>query len=164
MVGQWLAGLERRYSAEQITIGVPDRAAADLVPQLEQLLTACGVPARYGVGMPVARSSPYRFLAAVMEYLNDGSFSALGALVRHPAVTDWLAERGVADDWLDRLDAYQGKHLPARLDVGWVKQAAPSEVLGRMVRLVQAHAENGHGTSLRGPAIAPAILAHPTPS
>ncbi len=152
VVGQWLAGLERRYSAEQITIGVPDRAAADLVPQLEQLLTACGVPARYGVGMPVAQSSPYRFLAAVMEYLNDGSFSALGALVRHPAVTDWLAERGVADDWLDRLDAYQGKHLPARLDVGWVKQAAPSEgPRSHGQASSSTHAENGHGTSLRGP-------------
>lgn len=134
VVGQWLAGLERRYSAEQITVGVPDRAAADLVPQLEQLLTACGVPARYGVGMPVAQSSPYRFFAAVTEYLNDGSFFALSALVRHPAVTDWLAEQGVADDWLDRLDAYQGKHLPARLETENAEVADVSSAVERLLR------------------------------
>ncbi len=150
MVGHWLAGLDGRYSAEQITIGVPDRAAADLVPQLEQSLAACDVPARYGVGKPVVQTSPSRLLAAVMEYLNDGSFSALAALARHPAVVDWLAEQGIPNDWLDRLDAYQGAHLPASLDVGWVKQAAPSEES----RPPDQHgsgtqAENGYGTSVR---------------
>ncbi|MDZ7618841.1 MAG: hypothetical protein U1E05_17690 [Patescibacteria group bacterium] len=132
-VGRWLAGLESRYSADQITIGVPDRAAADLTPQLEQLLTACDVPARYGVGKPVAQASPYRLLASVMAYLNDGSFSALAAMARHPALVDWLADQGAADDWLDRLDAYQGEHLPARLEK---EEEGVADVYGAVERLL----------------------------
>jgi ATP-dependent helicase/nuclease subunit B len=117
-VGRWLAELGGAYSAEQISLGVPDRAAEELVPQLEQLLNACGVPARYGVGWPIGQSSPCRLLAAVEEYLAHGSFAALAALVRHPALADWLADQGIEGDWLSRLDAYQGEHLPARLEVG----------------------------------------------
>ncbi|MDY0166195.1 MAG: PD-(D/E)XK nuclease family protein [Thermoguttaceae bacterium] len=156
-VGRWLAGLGARYPAEQITIGVPDRVADELVPQLQQLLTACGVPARYGVGRPVAQSSPCRLLTAVAEYLTSRSFAALAALVRHPALADWVVQQGIRGDWLSRLDAYQGERLPARLDksgspVGWGRQAASAvgrRSLGQ--RSSDPQRENGDGSSLQRP-------------
>ncbi len=153
-VGRWLAGLGGRYPAEQITIGVPDRVADELVPQLQQLLTACGVPARYGVGRPVVQSSPCRLLGAVGEYLTSRSFATLAALVRHPALADWLSgdwsvfrptgvrsskepqaentdlspsdgQHGIRGDWLSRLDAFQGEHLPARLEALVASEPSP---------------------------------------
>ncbi len=169
-VGRWLAGLGGRYSADQITIGVPDRVAEELVPQLQQLLTACGVPARYGVGKPVAQSSPCRLLAAVAEYLTHGSFAAFAALVRHPALAGWLrgdrsvfrptgvrsskepqaenaelspsdGQQGIRGDWLSRLDAYQGEHLPARLEGPWPDTdpaaARVAELHGAVERLLR---------------------------
>ncbi len=156
-VGRWLAGLGGKYSAEQLTIGVPDRMAEELVPQLQQALTAAGVPVRYGVGRPVAQTSPCRLLTAVAEYLEHGTFAAFAALVRHPAMVDWLSgdgaaarptgvhasrepasekaapsasagRQGVRGDWLSRLDAFQGHYLPARLEpAGGGRQAGVAD-------------------------------------
>ena len=83
-----IAGFDGRYNTEQIAIGVPDE---QIVPYLQQQLQQCGLPARYGVGTAVPRSAPYRLLAAVADYLETASFSAFAALLRHPAVHDWLS-------------------------------------------------------------------------
>ncbi|NUQ61139.1 MAG: PD-(D/E)XK nuclease family protein [Pirellulales bacterium] len=112
-----LAQLGGRYRADQITIGVPDER---LVPYIEHQLTQCGIAARYGPGKPASQSPPYRLLAAVAEYLDAERFAALAALVRHPAVTDWLSSRGLNDDWLSLLDDYHSHHFPASLGGQWL--------------------------------------------
>ncbi|HID75726.1 MAG TPA: PD-(D/E)XK nuclease family protein [Planctomycetaceae bacterium] len=104
-----LASLEARYAAEQITVGVPDER---LVPYLVHQLEQCGVAARYGPGVPVSQSPPCRLLEAVAHYADTRSYHALAALVRHPAVEDWLEAQGLSGDWLTRLDAYYTRHLP----------------------------------------------------
>ena len=111
-----IAGFDGRYNTEQITIGVPDE---QIVPYLQQQFQQCDLPARYGVGTPLLRSAPYRLLAAVADYLETSSFPAFAALLRHPAVHDWLAGQRIPGDWLSQLDRYHAEHLPYRLDGQW---------------------------------------------
>lgn len=143
-----LAGFGGRYNTEQISLGVPDE---QIVPYLEQQLEQAEVPARYGVGRPIARSGPYRLLAAVADYLETASFTAFAALVRHPWVHDWLAGKNCTPhapredgphaereeyefcDWLTEMDCYHAEHMPHRLDGRW--QGHPDDYRG----LKQAH-------------------------
>ena len=115
-----LVGFESRYNTEQIAIGVPDE---QIVPYLQQRLQECDVPARYGVGRGIARSAPYRLLAAIADYVETSGFSALAALVRHPWVNDWLTAKGITGDWLSQMDRYQAEHLPHTLDGPWQGEA-----------------------------------------
>jgi RecB family exonuclease len=111
-----IAAMDGRYNTEQITIGVPDEP---IVPYLQQQFGRQGLRARYGPGMPLLRSAPYRLLAAVADYLETSSFPAFAALLRHPAVYDWLLGQEIPGDWLSQLDRYHVKHLPQRVDGKW---------------------------------------------
>ena len=111
-----IAGFGGRFAADEITVGVPSEA---LLPYVEQSLAQCEIPARYGPGRSIARSSPYRLLAATADYLETRSFWAVAALLRHPAVADWLVSQQVRGDWLTEADAYQTAHLPASADGSW---------------------------------------------
>ncbi len=107
-----VAALDGAYSPDEITVGVPDER---LVPYIRQRLDECGVPQRYGVGVPLSRLDPFPLLSIVADYLNDRRPAGFAALVRHPAIADWLADAGIEGDWLTELDHYYGTHLPMRL-------------------------------------------------
>ncbi len=108
-----MASWKGRYSAEQITIGVPD---VRLVPYLRQRLAEAELPARYGPGMPLERTGPYQLLAEASDYLDGRRYRDLAALVRHPAVGEWLLASGeVAGDWLTSFDRFFGDHLPDQI-------------------------------------------------
>ena len=124
-----IAGLEGRYAADQITIGVPDER---LVPYLQQQLGEWDLPARYGPGTPIGQTEPYRLLSAVADYLEDDDFRTLAALVRHPAVTDWLAAHEARADWLTLLDRYWSEHLPHHLGRPWLGSADMGRQLGKL--------------------------------
>ena len=115
-VARALAEYGDRFAAEEITIGVPSEP---LIPYVQQQLDQCGVPARYGAGQPVGRSSPYRFLAAAAEYFESASFASLAALIRHPAIDAWLNSVGIDGDWLSELDHYRSRHLQPIVDDDW---------------------------------------------
>jgi len=117
-VARVIAGFDGRYNTEQVAIGVADQ---QLVPFIEQRMRQCGVPAQFGVGATVARSAPYRLLAAAADYLETSSFSALVALVRHPWVHDWLVTKGIPGDWLSELDGYQTQHIPSLTGGDWLE-------------------------------------------
>jgi hypothetical protein len=120
-IGQWGG----RYSAEQITIGVPDER---LVPYVEQQLEQSGIRARHGIGRPVSQSAPYKLLAAVADYLDRPQYASLAALVRHPAMHRWLTAKGLAAHWLTALDEYYSKHLPHTVGAHWAGGAAQGTV------------------------------------
>ncbi len=124
-----IAGLEGRYAADQITIGVPDER---LVPCLQQQLEEWDLPARHGAGTPIGQTEPYRLLAGVADYLEGGDFRSLAALVRHPAVTDWLAAQKAHADWLTLLDRYWSEHLPHQLGRPWLGSADMGRQLGKL--------------------------------
>ncbi|MGA2034109.1 MAG: hypothetical protein ABSG68_17845 [Thermoguttaceae bacterium] len=116
-----VARLHGRYRAEQISIGVPDE---QLVPYLLQRLRQGELPARYGVGVPILRSGPCRLLAAAGQYLENSRFAAFAALLRHPDIERWLAERKIVGDWLTQLDQYHAEHAPYRVDGHWLGTGA----------------------------------------
>ncbi len=124
-----IAALGGRYCAEQIAIGVPDE---QIVPYLEQQLGQYGIAARFGPGLPLTQSAPYRLLSAAADYLDDRRFSALAALVRHPAVDEWLVANDFAGDWISALDAYYSQHFPQRLGDCWLEKESKCELLKRL--------------------------------
>jgi hypothetical protein len=110
-----IAGFDGRFAAEQITVGVPDES---LVPYLEQRFDGCQLPSRYGVGLAMSLTRPYRFLEAAAESLSTLRADAFAALARHPDLEHWLTSKEIPPSWLDRLDDHLASRLPARLDRG----------------------------------------------
>ena len=82
-----IAAWDGDYSADEITIGVPDER---VLPYLEERLAEAGVPVRFGAGTPLANSAPAVLLAALAEYLELGGYRHLAAILRHPDLDDWL--------------------------------------------------------------------------
>jgi ATP-dependent helicase/nuclease subunit B len=119
-----IAALDGSRAADDVVIGVPD---GEVVPWLEERLAEAGVPSRHAAGTPLPSTAPFRLLAAVADVLDGGTAEAWAALARHPDLWRWLREhaagfdhRGApvlreADAWLQPLDRYLDRHLPARL-------------------------------------------------
>ncbi|MCH7564814.1 MAG: PD-(D/E)XK nuclease family protein [Gemmatimonadetes bacterium] len=116
-----LAGLGGKYSAPEVVLGV--HSNSEVVPYLEQRLEARGVPPRYAAGTPLSRMGSVRLLGAIADYLDEGSFEALAALLRHPdagALTRAVAANGPAAgvaaaaglESIEWADAYFNIHLP----------------------------------------------------
>jgi RecB family exonuclease len=129
-----IAAWDGRYSGDEITVGVPD---ASIVPSLAQYLEQAEVPARYAGGTPLDRAPPCRLIAAVADYLEERRFSTFAALLRHPAVHEWLVRRGFHGDWLSGLDDYYCRHLPFKIGDVWLGD--PEDC--RLVRQVHAAIE-----------------------
>jgi ATP-dependent helicase/nuclease subunit B len=128
-----IAGFEGRYNTADIAVGAADE---QVVPYIQQRLEQCQLAARYGVGVPITRSAPYRLLAAVADYVEAGSFAAFAALVRHPWVNDWLAGSGIAGDWLSQMDRYYAEHIPHAVDGQWQGAGPQGETLQQVYRAI----------------------------
>ena len=145
-VVRWMAGLEGRFAAEEITVGVPSE---DVIPYLEQQLEACGIPARYGVGRPISRTGPYRLLNVAADYLESGRFPELAALVRHPAIDSWLADEATRGDWLTEMDAYYSSRLVAVLNKRKLAGTKHGSALEDVCRAVEGLLERLRGAARR---------------
>lgn len=116
-----LAALDAEYATDEIVIGVPDES---VVPYLRQRAGRYGgVEVRYAAGVPVAQTPVFRLLGGVVDFLETGSFDAMGAIVRHPDV-EWLLERRLGRPgrhawWIDEIDQYGARHVQARADGRW---------------------------------------------
>ena len=111
-----LANLGGAYSAEEIVLAV--HRESEVVPYLEQRLEARDVPARYAAGTPLSRTGPVRLLQAVADYLNDPTFQALAALLRHPdagPLTGPTAAVAAGLEAIEVADKYFTDHLPFRV-------------------------------------------------
>ncbi|HMC10000.1 MAG TPA: PD-(D/E)XK nuclease family protein, partial [Pirellulaceae bacterium] len=117
-VTRWLASLGGQYRADQIAIGLPDEK---LIPHIERQLAQCGLAGRWAIGQQVAQTGPYRLLKVAADYAARRRFRDLAALVRHPDVYDWLADRlpsggKTVTDSLTALDVFASDRFPAQLD------------------------------------------------
>jgi ATP-dependent helicase/nuclease subunit B len=110
-IAQRLAGYGGKYAADEITIGLADPL---LAPHVERQLAQADVATHYYDGGRVLDSAPCRLLAAVAAYLERGRYADFAALVRHPDLHAWLAERAAAD-FLADLDSLYASRLPSRL-------------------------------------------------
>jgi len=108
----WLRGLNGRYAAEEIVVGVPD---PEVLPFLAGQFSAAGVPARAAAGRPMHRTAPFRLFEGVAAFLEGRRFEDLAALLRHPDAVDAL--RGGAglsrEAVVAAADRYHARSLPA---------------------------------------------------
>ncbi len=118
-----VAGWQGRYSAAQITLGVPD---AQVVPELEGRLPNYGVATRSAAGQPLRATAPWRLLEAVAAWRASGRFAELASLVRHPDVHGTLRAR-LGCDPAEACDAYGAAHLPGAIPASWCTGDRPEE-------------------------------------
>lgn len=111
---------EGKYSAEQITVGVPDREVA---PILERSFLEQGIFARDAEGTELGNTPPVRLLSGVAAFLSRGRFADLAGLVRHPDVETYLCEgldlKGLS--CAEVFDVYHGEHLPGPTPGPWLR-------------------------------------------
>ncbi len=115
-------GRTRGWAPEEVTLGAVD---PEIAPFLSERLREEGVGTRLAAGTPLERSLPARLLFAAAEYLGEGRWEALAALLRHPVLTPGLSQllRTSQSPGVARLghspsalaDAYHVLHLPARI-------------------------------------------------
>jgi len=137
------------FAAGEITLGLADES---LAPLFLRILERLDVPARYGPGLPVTDSPPWRLLRDLAAYAASGTAEDLAALLRHPWVEAYLRRSGEDhDDVLSTADRWVQRHLP--LDAAAGMQTAGSEA----ARVNQAHARltQAVGPLLRREAVPP---------
>jgi ATP-dependent helicase/nuclease subunit A len=133
-VARQLAYLGSKYTAQEITIGVPD---PNLIPLIQERLERVGIRGRSGAGTMASQTSPIRLLKAIVEYLNENNYESLAALVRFPAVYDLLVGRdGLPENFLESVDRYYQQTLIGQLGLGEFPQAAGVEVFQRLFERV----------------------------
>ncbi len=109
-VVHFLSQLDGKYSANEITVGVPDET---YVPLIQQQLQRAALDTRWGPGRSIEASRPVRLLRIVADYLQLQSYARLTELVRQPDVDVWLQQQpGISPTMLTALDQYQADHLP----------------------------------------------------
>lgn len=111
-VAETLADFARRYSADQVTIGVTDESQ---VGPIEVVLRGCGVASYRHLGWTIGETSVGRLLSLVANYLQRRSWESLAALARHSEVRDEIT-RALGETWLDELDGLLANHFPIRVD------------------------------------------------
>lgn len=130
-----------RFTGDEVVVGVPD---AEVVAPLAQQLAAHGIPSRDAAGAPVARSAPFRLLAALADYLEHDRLADLAALVRHPDLERHLrnafppGDPARLDDWLTGLDRCASRHLMTRVPRAWPADGDRPTTLDRMHAALEA--------------------------
>ncbi len=144
-----LADWNGRFAADEIALTLGDH---ELEPLAERHLSACNISLRSALGTPLRETAPYRLLSAIADFLEEGRFVTLAALVRHPDIYQWLIatlgdgpppcesdkEKQFTADWLTVLDRYQSKHLPTDLrnERDQIKTISIGPILKQLDRLV----------------------------
>lgn len=124
------------FAAGEVTIGLADES---LAPVLLRILDRLEVRARYGPGLPVTESLPWRLLRDLSAYAANGTAEDLAALLRHPWVEDYLRRSGSReDDILSACDRWIQRHLPLEAAAG---MATAGESAALMQRLHERLAE-----------------------
>lgn len=114
-VAHYLGSLGKRYSTDEMTVGVPD---PEIIPQLQRSLNAIQVRHRNLTGKPLSETAPVRLMLACRDFLEHQDYDSFASLVRHPDLFDWLCRQVDDDQWINRLDEYQKQFLPNRLEIG----------------------------------------------
>lgn len=134
-----------RPSAEDVTVGVPD---PEVMPFLEDRLVAEGVSSRRAGGRRIEDAPAFRLLAAVAEYLAEGTWESFAALLRHPDVTEMPGSEGPGGRAsLAAADRYHAQHLPGTPGAGPLPDTRRTRGEARAVEAMRDWLE---GTLLKG--------------
>jgi ATP-dependent helicase/nuclease subunit B len=83
-----LSNLAKIHAPGDIVIGIVDD---DITPALEASLEQAGASIHLAAGKSLAKSSPFRLLGAISDWLAESTARHLASLVRHPQVYAWLS-------------------------------------------------------------------------
>lgn len=122
-----LAGYAGRYAASEITIGIVDETLARLFDS-DSVSAACAVATEPAIRSIVQGLSLLKSLA---EYSVEPSTAAFASLVRHPALSRLLQDRGMDQDVASALDDYVAERFPARMDAEQVRHLAAEDPVRR---------------------------------
>ena len=113
-----LVALAQRYviSDGGLALGIAD---AEILAPLAHGLSCAGVAAFNPEGRPRRQDGLYALLSLLAEFARSDAFATSAALLRCPALLDWLAAQSGADfsgaTLLREWDALQAAHLPPTL-------------------------------------------------
>lgn len=110
----YITNLDEQFAADEITVGVPDLT---IVPQVERSLNAVGLNHRNLSGRALAETGPVRLMIACREYLRFQDYETFAALIRHPDLFRWIADRVKNSSWLGKFDKHQNENLPGNIGV-----------------------------------------------
>ena len=110
-----IAGEAGRFGPDDIAIGVPDRG---VIPFLAADLADNGLLAFDPAGKAVGEHPLYHLLEALRALVNEGTYAAFSAFLRHADVLDFLRKKHNLPPRrvLQQLDSFQNRHLPLGLD------------------------------------------------
>lgn len=114
LVIDWLAELNGRYPINEIQVGVPD---SQVTPFVARALEENEIESIDLSGESTALSRPVTLLKILGEYLQSQRWDAFAELVRHPDVYRMISSQVKNSVWLEQVDKYQNKALPARLPI-----------------------------------------------
>jgi hypothetical protein len=153
-----LASRQEEFPIEDITIGLLDES---LLPTVRHGLSSRGVEARFSVGTPLVEAAPCVVLMLAARLLESRQFSDFATLVRHPDVERYLRHAirespgEDFDRWLEDLDGYAEKHLPAAVPERWLgnrERAARLESLRLRVKALLTPLQASRKTLAEWPA------------
>ena len=136
-----LVALAQRYeiAGGGLALGIAD---AEILAPLAHGLSCVGVPAFNPEGLPRRQDGLYALLSLLAEFARRDAFSTSTALLRCPAILDWLAAQSGPDfsraRLLRELDALQAEHLPPTLAAARnhvKKSSLAAEALARLAAL-----------------------------
>ena len=104
-----------RFGPDDIAIGVPD---SGVTPFLAADLEDKGLPAFDPAGKAVGQHPLYQLLEAFRALVNEGTYAAFSAFLRHADVLGFLQNKRNLPPRrvLQQLDNFQNRHLPLGLD------------------------------------------------
>ena len=98
-----------QFSAEQITIGIPDRS---VLSHLRRALELAGVASHDAAGKPLLQTQPVSLIQATIDYLRQQHYRQFSRLIRHPDCFDWISARVKSRVWLQLVNEYQNAYIP----------------------------------------------------
>ncbi len=107
---------EKTFSWNHYSIGLPD---TEVFPFLKRQLLLQGIPFTTGIGMPALRNRVCLLVRLLANYLQQGKYGNLVALLRHPDMGYYLrCHLNLPEDtgWLSLFDQYQNEYLPERAE------------------------------------------------
>ena len=104
-----IEAFEGKYSASEITIGVPD---VSLVPHLENKLQQFEIEVRWGPGRSLAASPPAQWLRIAADYLATQRYEPFAELIRHSDTHQYLVGLNYPRDIIKEFDRYFDDHMP----------------------------------------------------
>jgi hypothetical protein len=109
VVTQLLQEMLERFDSKEITVGVPD---ATLIPYLQFQFEQTGLTVRYGPGVSLAESPPFKLMAALTTFLQGPTYANWASLLRQPAIESFLRRKlQLPADWLISIDRYYHETL-----------------------------------------------------